>query len=88
MPAFAKVVDDPVEALVAVGKENTELHDELITVYHEMDLYRDCLAEITRIQTSDPGEAFDKAKMYAEAALSGQRMPGWATARVHKMRPS
>ena len=63
---FFKRVDNPVEALVAVGKENTELHEELARVYGELDLYRNALTEITEI----PGPA----AAVALRALAQKRM--------------
>jgi hypothetical protein len=44
---MTKVVTNPVEALVEVGKENTELHDELHRVYREIDWYRLALTTIS-----------------------------------------
>lgn len=86
MPAFAKTVTNPVEALVHVGKENTELHEELAAVYHDLDLYRDALAAIVGIKAFDPGDAYDRAKLYAEAALAGHRLPGMRTVRANEVR--
>lgn len=88
MSGFAKVVTDPVEALVAVGKENTELHEELVVVYAEVDLYRDALAAIAQIDASDPADGFRSAQICANAALSGLRLPGWATVRPNRGKPS
>jgi thioredoxin-like negative regulator of GroEL len=46
-----KVVTDPVKALVDVGKENSELHEELARCYAELDLYRDTLTLISKMPT-------------------------------------
>lgn len=40
-------VTNPVEALVTVGKENSELHEELARVYSELDWYRNALTFIS-----------------------------------------
>lgn len=40
------VVTNPVEALVEVGKENSQLHEELAKCYAELDKYRAALQKI------------------------------------------
>jgi len=45
-------ITDPVQALVAVGKENSELHEELARIYAELDRYRSALQKVM----SHPGE--------------------------------
>ena len=54
------VITNPVEALVAVGKENSEIHEELARVYSELDRYRNALTEITTAP-GRPGEIARKA---------------------------
>jgi hypothetical protein len=49
-----KAIDNPVEALVAVGKENSELHEELARVYAEVDRYRVAL-QMIMLHPGDPG---------------------------------
>ena len=44
------VLTDPVELLVAVGVENSQLHEELRQVYAELDRYRNALTIISRMQ--------------------------------------
>ena len=41
------VIENPAEALVTVGKENSELHEELARVYSELDWYRNALTFIS-----------------------------------------
>lgn len=48
MVARTQSIDNPIEALVAVGKENSELHEELARVYTELDRYRDALTKISQ----------------------------------------
>jgi len=42
----AKTITNPTEALVRVGKENSELHEELRNVYSELDHFRNALTLI------------------------------------------
>lgn len=58
------VVTNPHEALLAVGKENSELHEELHRVYGELDRYRGALTKITEMQGNP-------AARIAMAALAG-----------------
>ena len=62
---MVSLVDNPVQALVAVGTENTQLHEELQRVYRELDWYRDALTYITAMPNA--------ASPVAVKAL--QRMP-------------
>jgi hypothetical protein len=52
------ILEDPIQALIAVGKENSELHEELARIYAEVDRYRNALMVIATI----PGPAMDVAK--------------------------
>lgn len=61
MPA----ITDPVKALVEVGKENTELHEEVRRLYSELDGYRNALTIISTMPN-------DAAKI---ALLALQRRP-------------
>lgn len=47
--ASSSIITDPVKAIVAVGKENSELHEELAVVYAELDLYRNTLTAISTV---------------------------------------
>lgn len=85
MNGFAKVVTDPVEALVHVGKENTDLHEELAAVYAEVDLYRDALMAIKALgEVASREDRYTRAQAYAKAALSGQRLAEWYGIAVRK----
>lgn len=53
-----KVITDPVRALVEVGTENTQLHDELQRVYSELDHFRRALTIIS----DAPGRAGQVAR--------------------------
>jgi hypothetical protein len=50
-------ISNPNEALLRVGKENTELHDELRVVYAQLDGYRVALTTISKM----PGPASEVA---------------------------
>jgi hypothetical protein len=41
------LLNNPAEQLLAVGKENTELHAELARVYPEIDRYRRALTALS-----------------------------------------
>lgn len=43
MAGKLEVITNPSEALKQVGTENSELHEELRTVYAELDRYRNAL---------------------------------------------
>jgi hypothetical protein len=61
-----KTLDNPVEALMAVGKENSELHEEVFRLQSEVDRYRNALFIIA----DHPSEAGEIAK----AALANKRV--------------
>lgn len=61
---MAEVITDPVKALVHVGTENSQLHEELRVVYAELDRYRNALTKIS----SHPGEP----GKIARTALAGK----------------
>lgn len=67
-PGKMQVIDNPVEALVAVGKENSDIHEELARVYAELDLYRNALTAISGI-TGEP-----HSKKFAQDALAQRRV--------------
>lgn len=46
---MTKVLENPVEALMLVGKENTELHEELATVQRQLDWFRRGLTYISQM---------------------------------------
>jgi hypothetical protein len=54
-----KIITNPNEALVHVGKENTELHEEVQRLYIELDWYRTALTTISKM----PNAAADIAKL-------------------------
>jgi hypothetical protein len=56
-------IADPAEALVHVGKENTELHEELGRVYGELDRYRQALTVIADGCSVDPARIAKTALM-------------------------
>lgn len=62
MSAFDKVIANPSEALLAVGRENSQLHEELAACYAELDRMRNGLTAIL----SDPANAV----AYASKALN------------------
>ena len=66
--AATTIIDNPTEALVKVGKENTELHEELARVYSELDLYRNTLTAIVGV-TGEP-----HSRGLAQNALAQKRM--------------
>jgi hypothetical protein len=53
-----KIEKNPVAALVDVGKENTELHEEVARLYREIDWYRTVLVTISTM----PNDAASIAK--------------------------
>lgn len=63
-----KIIDNPVSALVQVGKENSELHEEQARTWAELDLYRDALTKISQMRDY-PG-----AVVLATAALAQRRI--------------
>ena len=60
----AAIITDPVAALVRVGKENTELHEELARCYSELDRYRTAMTKLADAPGL-PGQI-------ARAALAGK----------------
>ena len=52
-----KTIENPIETLVVVGKENSELHEEVQRLFREVDWYRNALTTITAI----PGIASEVA---------------------------
>jgi hypothetical protein len=44
------VVDNPTKAMIAVGKENTDLHEEVERMWRELDLYRDALTLVAYLE--------------------------------------
>lgn len=42
------LANNPIEQLMAVGKENTELHQEISRLYPEIDRYRRALTELSK----------------------------------------
>lgn len=88
MTAFAKKIDNPVEALILVGSENSELHEELASVYAEVDLYRDALMAIDQLKDKQitAEDRCSRALEYAKAALEGRRLAVWDGIAVRKTR--
>jgi hypothetical protein len=82
-----KQIADPNVALKAVGTENSQLHEELATVYAEVDLYRDALFAIAGLgEEKLPADVrFDKAMVFADKALRQERMPEWQGVRRRPM---
>ncbi len=70
----AIIIDDPSKALIAVGKENTELHEEMNRCHCELDIYRNALTVIAYLSPPMVGggvdAAFGKCQSLAKAALS------------------
>jgi hypothetical protein len=73
------ILNNPSKALVAVGKENSELHEEMDRCHRELDIYREALTVIAYLNPrmlASPitGQgatlAFDKCQHLAKAALS------------------
>jgi hypothetical protein len=60
---------NPNEALVRVGKENTELHEELRAVYAELDHFRNGLTIIA-------GMPYEPAAKVANNALAKRPLNG------------
>lgn len=73
------IINNQSKALIAVGKENTELHDEVGSLQHEVDLYRNPLTVIAYLDPEKVGgvdKAFAKCQSLAKAALSQLQMGG------------
>lgn len=49
MPKDVKILTNPTEALIVVGKENTELHEEVTLLQAYNDLYRNALTSIMKL---------------------------------------
>ncbi len=70
------ILNNPSKALIAVGKENTELHEEMTRCHGELDVYRQALTVIAYLDPKmmmDSGTvetAFGKAQQLARAALA------------------
>jgi hypothetical protein len=60
-----RIIGDPAQALVAVGTENSQLHEELAKVYVELDRYRNALTTIGKMP-------FAAAADLAKRALAGK----------------
>lgn len=58
-----KAETNPVEILAMVGRENTELHEELRKVYSELDHYRNALALIRGMPFEVPAKVAGNALM-------------------------
>lgn len=63
-----KVITNPAAALLEVGKENSELHEEQARTWAELDRYRDALTAISKM-THCPSAA-----KVAVNALAGRRL--------------
>lgn len=67
-------ISNPSKALLAVGAENSELHEEMDRCHRELDIYRGALTVIAYLtpQMINGGvdTAFDKCQSLAKAALS------------------
>lgn len=67
------ILNNPSKALIAVGKENTELHEEMDRCHRELDIYRNALTVIAYLTPSMTGGvdlACAKMQKLAKAALS------------------
>ena|SRR5258706_15005139 len=67
------ILNNPSKALIAVGKENTELHEEMDRCHRELDIYRNALTVIAYLSWVEVGSvdsAFGKCQTLAKAALS------------------
>jgi len=68
------IINNPSKALLAVGKENTELHEEMDRCHRELDIYRQALTVIAYLSPQMVGggmdAAFGKCQSLAKAALS------------------
>jgi hypothetical protein len=63
-----KTITDPVRALVEVGKENSQLHEEQARTWAELDHYRNALTAITTMKDCPT------AVRVALNALAGRRL--------------
>ena len=75
------IINDPSKALVAVGKENTELHEEMDRCHRELDIYRNALTVIAYLEPAMMGVgsvgtsiALTRSKELAKAALAQLQM--------------
>jgi|HubBroStandDraft_3_1064219.scaffolds.fasta_scaffold78831_2 hypothetical protein len=66
---MADKITNPTEALVRVGKENTELHEELARVYADLDHFRNGLTLIS-------GMPYEPAAKVANNALAKRPLDG------------
>ena len=66
---FGQVITNPSAALIEVGKQNTELHEELAGCYKELDRYRNALTTITKMP-------YEPAVRIATLALGGRSLNG------------
>src|SRR6266446_4613029 len=67
------ILNDPSKALIAVGKENSELHEEMDRCHRELDIYREALTVVAYLSPAKSGgmdSAFAKCQSLAKAALS------------------
>jgi|SRR5437899_824745 len=68
------ILNNPSKALIAVGKENTELHEEMDRCHRELDIYRNALTVIAYLSPQMVGGGVDaalgKCQSLAKAALS------------------
>lgn len=62
-----KIITNPAVALLEVGKENSELHEEQARTWTELDLYRTALTTISTMP-------YEPARRVALAALAQQRV--------------
>jgi hypothetical protein len=67
--SIGKIIANPTEALIEVGKQNTELHTELAECYVELDRYRNALTTITKMP-------YEPAVTVATLALGGRSLNG------------
>ena len=70
------VLNNPSKALLAVGKENTELHEEVFRVHNELDIYRTALTAIKDIDPGTVTDGLEWAQKIATAALGQIRVGG------------
>lgn len=56
-----KIITDPRAALLEVGKENTEMREELNGCYQELDRYRRALTTISTMPYSPAAEMATRA---------------------------
>jgi conjugal transfer/entry exclusion protein len=69
------IINNPSKALIAVGKENSELHEQIDQCWKELDVYRNALTVVAYLDPKmmDGGTvetAFAKAQQLARAALA------------------